>query len=607
MPRYRKVVGDPGRSQNDVPALPPAATAIDGNRHPARHRRAGFSRSHLQDVDGGMMANARVLPGLGLELEATRAPARPRRPPSEALRSAHFRALPLMLILAAQAALSVRIINHIPSDDEARYIYAGHQLIYELLHGGGSPFYETYFSGAPDIYPPVAAIADHLGGIIAVRLLSLIFMLVTTTILFATTQRIYGYWAGCAAAALFAATGLTHSLGVYANYDAMAFMFVALAAYCGVRAGNGAARWLLVVPVALLLANATKYMTLLYDPFVICLAALQIRGRGWRRVLERVATLSVATVASLALAAYLAGGSYIQGVLYTTLARPTGTNVVLGANYTPPGMVLIETWGWIGVVFATGAFSVLMAIIDRKSRGEVLTLIVLVTAGLMVTVEALRLHSDESMRQHEDFGAWFTCIAAGYGLSLIPARVKFRVVKAIAAAATIPLFVGTAGYYATHETIIDTFPGQSVSQALALDAVVRPYLQLRGGHFLMSGGFAKIVYADHVNIPWFNLVDDNYLKYPIPGRGGDSHGEAHGLDCTKLAPGCMYLTGPAAYKAAIRAHWFTFISLAGRFVSRFPQDAAIFYEAEHVRGYVPITDIGDAPTWIYVPAYKHRM
>ena len=139
------------------------------------------------------------------------------------------------VILVAQTILSARIMSgKAAGPDEARYIFAGHQLIYELWHGGGSPYYETYFSG-PDIYSPIAAMADHLGGLAEVRLMSLAFMLVATFILFLTTQRLFGYWAALMATGLFASLGLAHDIGVYGSYDSLALMFVAAATYCAVR------------------------------------------------------------------------------------------------------------------------------------------------------------------------------------------------------------------------------------------------------------------------------------------------------------------------------------------------------------------------------------
>ena len=52
--------------------------------------------------------------------------------------------LPLALILVVQAVLSARLLHTSGSPPAMRrcYIYTGHQLIYELFHGGGSPYYE---------------------------------------------------------------------------------------------------------------------------------------------------------------------------------------------------------------------------------------------------------------------------------------------------------------------------------------------------------------------------------------------------------------------------------------------------------------------------------
>ena len=137
---------------------------------------------------------------------------------SHAIAWARLSWTPLALILVAQTLLSVRLIPpSYASGDEGRYIYAGHQLISQLWHGGGSPYYETYLSGAPVIYPVLAAMADHMGGLVAVRLMSLLFMLTATGMLFATAKKLFGYSSAVLAAALFAGLGLTQDLGSLAT------------------------------------------------------------------------------------------------------------------------------------------------------------------------------------------------------------------------------------------------------------------------------------------------------------------------------------------------------------------------------------------------------
>ena len=243
------------------------------------------------------------------------------------------RSLPILLILLAQAVLSARLIPMgIASPDESLYIYSGHQLIHELWHGSGTPYYETYFSGSPVIYPVLAAMADHVGSLVAVRLMSLMFMLGATALLFATSRELFGYWSGIAAAGLFAGLGLTQDLGAYATYDAMALALVAVAAYCAIRTGDRdrqASRWLLLIPLALLAANATKYMTVIFDPVVIGLAALRLAESGWKRVWKRLLILGAATAFLVGLTAYLAGTAYIKGIMLTTLARSNQSRPLL--------------------------------------------------------------------------------------------------------------------------------------------------------------------------------------------------------------------------------------------------------------------------------------
>lgn len=509
----------------------------------------------------------------------------------------------LALILGVQALLSARLIpSAFVGADEARYIYAGHQLIHELWHGGGSPYYETYFSGAPDVYPPLAAMADHVGGLVAVRLLCLYFMLTATAILFVTTRRLFGRGAACAAAALFAAIGLTHDIGVYGNYDAMAVMIMAVASYCAVRTGSHephASRWLLLIPATLLLANAAKYMTVLFDPVVIGLAAFQAEDGSWRSICRRAAVLGGATVALLALTVGLAGTAYLKGILYTTLNRPVGNSTILAAQVRSATFILHETGVWIGPVLLLAALSLLIPQRNRKHR---YLLGLLTIAGILVTLGALWLHSDESMRQHDDFGAWFTCIAAGYLLSIIPRRIERRAVRYSVAVGSAAAIFGAAIFYANIDR--STYEGGVYVGAPAFFAAIKPFLHTPRGVFLPGGYTAfSSVYEDRDAVPWYRLSDDIYIKYPLPGRGGDSHGQTQGEVCLEIKPHCMYLEGPAGFRAAIHAHWFALVSLVEN--HGLETSKAIRQAVERTPGYVQISTAGGAPTWIYAPDYRH--
>jgi Dolichyl-phosphate-mannose-protein mannosyltransferase len=514
---------------------------------------------------------------------------------------------PLAAILCAQTVLTARLIHvSTASGDEGRYIYAGHQLIHELWHGGGSPYYETYFSGAPVIYPVLAALADHVGGLVAVRLMSLQFMLAATVLLFATGRRLFGYLTGVAAAGLFAGLGLTEDLGALATHDAMALMLTAAAAYCAVRTGDQephASRWLVLVPLTLLAANATKYATLIFDPVVVGLAALQVSGEGWRRVGRRAAALSAATAAALALAVFLAGRAYLNGILFSTLDRRAGSWAVFAAIRVPARAIVVDSWDWVGLVVLLGALALVVAVAvqdDRRRYGPLLAL--LGFAGILVTAESLHLHTVESMRKHDDIGIWFTSMAAGYVLARPAALARGKTAKA-ALAAAVPLVVLLSGAHYSTLARSTYEAGTSAARRHAFAAIKR-YLELPSGRYLIGGlDNEQMVYTDRLTIPWYRLFDDVYIKYPIPGRGGDSHGVRQGPACTRPRPGCMYLEGLAGFRAAISAHWFALISMVGSHGTE--QDEQIEAVVRRTPGYVLLTRAGGAPTWIYAPDYRH--
>ena len=502
--------------------------------------------------------------------------------------------VPVAGILLMQALLSTRMLHtSAASGDEALYIYSGHQLIHELWHGGGSPYYETYFSGAPVIYPVLAAMLDQLGGLILVRLVSGIFMLVATGLLYVTARRIFGYWPAVIAAALFASLGITQGLGAYATFDALSLMLIAFAAYCATRAVDSS-KWLMAIPIVFLLANAAKYASVIFDPVVILLAALLLRREGRARVWYRIAALAGTTILLLVVAVLLAGTAYLNGILFTTVARKTGTGI-LDLNPATPHTILTFTWNLIGLILV---FSVLAAIAATKAaheRSALPLLALFLMAGIIVTLDAVHLHDLTSVNKHDDFGVWFTSMAAGYLLAR-PIQLShlwyIRVIGIMPAAISI---VATLYLY-SNLTPIDSSPGMYGANLIV------PYLQVDSANRYLIGGKLNdvIMYDYHLAIPWQRDLDDDYVKYPIPGRDGDASGSIRGLACTRLAPRCVYLIGNAGARAAIRAHWFAVVSFLGQNYLRIDQ-----VELNAVRstpGYKLISAAG-GKTYIYAPDY----
>ena len=147
--------------------------------------------------------------------------------------------LPLAVILTVQALLSLRLIwSNTAFTDEGLYLWSGRLEWAHWLHATPIPNFPSYFSGSPDVYPPLGAMASALGGLTAARMLSLCFMLVATALLHGVTRRLFGLRPANFAAALFAGLGATQFLGAFATYDAMALMLLALATWLSVRAGG---------------------------------------------------------------------------------------------------------------------------------------------------------------------------------------------------------------------------------------------------------------------------------------------------------------------------------------------------------------------------------
>jgi Dolichyl-phosphate-mannose-protein mannosyltransferase len=307
--------------------------------------------------------------------------------------------------------LSARLLrSNTAFGDEALYLQAGRLEWAHWLHGQAIPAFQTWFSGSPAIYPPIGALADRLGGLTGARLLSLVFMLGATTLLWGTASRLYGRRAAIVATALFAVTGPTLHLGSFATYDAMSLLLVALAAWCatGGLQREDATGWILAAAAALALANATKYASALFDPVVVALAALSACPRpGGKLALRRATLLLTCLVGAVAVLLRLGGSWYVAGISQTTLRRPDAG--------TPALAVLTDAWHWTAVVILAALAGVVVSLAGPgRSRAGFLQVAVLAGAALLVPAEQARIHTIVSLDKHVDFGAWFACIAAGY-------------------------------------------------------------------------------------------------------------------------------------------------------------------------------------------------
>jgi Dolichyl-phosphate-mannose-protein mannosyltransferase len=381
------------------------------------------------------------------------------------------------LVLAVQAALSLRLVRADTAfDDEAMSLWAGHLEWAHWLHGTSIPPFPKYFSGAPVIYPPLGALADSLGGLAAARVLSLLFMLGATALLWGTAGRLYGQRAALFAAALFAVLGPTLHLGAFATYDALRVVLVALAAWCVVRAGDRGrgTGWMAAAGTALAVANAAAYSSVLFDLVVLVLALLTAWPSGRRLAARRCATLLVTVVVLLAAGTLIGGSAYLGGFERTTLAPAPGAS--------PPLSVLAHSASWAGVIAVLAVCGVIISWASRQGWAPTLLLAVFTAAVVLGPLEQARQHALASLNEHVGLGAWFGAIAAGYAVDRFIAAAPAGSARAVTCGACV---------------IALLFPvtlGANQSWALATDwpnatsfiAILRPLADHGGGRLLVE-------------------------------------------------------------------------------------------------------------------------
>jgi 4-amino-4-deoxy-L-arabinose transferase-like glycosyltransferase len=271
--------------------------------------------------------------------------------------------------------------------------------------------YAASFPGAPLLYPPVAAAFESVGGLIAARLLSLIFMLGATVLIYLIGDRLFGQIPGILAALLFAVCGIAVHLGAAATFDPMALFLLVLALYAAVRMRDGGVRWLLICPLALAGANAAKYSTVAWDLVIVAAIVLYGWSKGRAQAIC-LATSVVATVAIVDFGILLIGGrNFATGALVTTFYG--------SPQFGEPSSslsVLAHAFLMIGLIVLIAIAGVWVSVVKKMPPSATAFLCLLVIAALIAPVEQARVHQLPSLDENMGFGLPFAALGAGYAL-----------------------------------------------------------------------------------------------------------------------------------------------------------------------------------------------
>jgi hypothetical protein len=372
----------------------------------------------------------------------------PRRTPG-ALR--WIERLPLLAVVTVMSLFALRLRNG-AMIDEALYINLGRQY---LTGPPPTPTDTDFISGAPFLYPVLAATLDGIGGLWLVRLLSLAGVVVAVLAMERAVAHLEASRrAGIMAALAFAFVGPVVMIARLATFDALVVMLLALALMVATsRRGTGSA---VLVGGLLALAALTKYAA---APLIlVVLVVLLVAGaQGVRR-----AAIATGTVAALLGLAWLAWGDLLApGMAFTTFERaplgPTPRTILLAS--------LLVTAGLLLALALAGSVRPARPGLGRL-RSVVLNL-ALLAGGLALPVGQVLLGEGISFGKHLAYSALFLAPLAGRQLAgMSRGMLRLLPVGLVAAAALLVAWVRSDGLY--HEWV-DVSP-----VAAAIEADPRP-------------------------------------------------------------------------------------------------------------------------------------
>jgi hypothetical protein len=280
------------------------------------------------------------------------------------------------------------------------------------LHGAALPPYLNPFSGSGSvvIYPPLGALADSIGGLAGARILSLLFMLGATALLYLAASRLVSRRATIAAAVIWALSGPVLPLA-FATYDPLSILLTAVSAWLVVRAVQAESRrcrgaFMAAAAFSLALSNTTAYSGVIIDPAVIAFAFLLWLPR------MRVRQAIIHT-------AWLAGGLVLWfAVLMTAVHAWTGLSASIihrhGLDHQSLLLVLKDSWQYSGLIMALAVIGTIVAVGTEHKRRVALIALLAATAFLVPLAQMLE-QTAYSLDKHLAYGIWFAAIAAGYG------------------------------------------------------------------------------------------------------------------------------------------------------------------------------------------------
>jgi 4-amino-4-deoxy-L-arabinose transferase-like glycosyltransferase len=434
----------------------------------------------------------------------------------------------LVAVLIIQAGLSLRLSNT-ACNDEATYLNVGHAEIAHLLHSAVIPNFDASLSGAPFIYPVLAAAVDSVGGLELVRGLSLGFMLLTTALVFGSTRRIFGWAAAVLGSATFAVAAPVLFLGHLATYDAMTVFLLALAFWLGVLSTEARViwGWMLALSAGLAagLGGATAYAGLLFIPTILVASFLSaLRFHGVLRSLARVVVPFGLGVGGLLLWITVSAPRLLAGLQATTINRKPGS--------TPQWTIIGDAALYVGGMLLLALAGVLVLVRRRARVEQQLLGVILAVTGLLAPLEQLHFHTYVSLQKHVGYSLVFVAPMVGVALAGAMEIWRRRMLVPLIVILLTLISLGAN----TSQSLFAAWPNTT-----NLLQLLRTKVQAGPSRYLVEEAAVPEYYFADITHRW-QWVSTSYFQYRAP-----------------VGP---MLTGAAAFKAGIMHASFEVIALS---------------------------------------------
>jgi hypothetical protein len=371
---------------------------------------------------------------------------------------------PLTFVLALQTVLALTMVwSNTAFGDEALYLWEGHLEWGHWLHGTPLPVFHD--SGAPQIYPVIGAVADKIGGIAGARLLSMVFMLVATALLYAIGKRLFGTVAAFSGVALWVVSEPVLRL-TFATYDPVACLLTIASVYLAMRSAYGSHRGALTLAsgLSLALASVTAESFAIMIPAVVVVSFFMwqstagIRGAAWCAASQAAISIGVTAVLLTELHLW-------QDAIGSTVTRSRSSET-LTQGITG---VLRSAWSWDGLILGCAIAAAVIAF--HEGRGLLVSSLALCI--VLVPVYQTYLGTSYSMDKHISAGSGLAALAVGYGVSKLRPTVQVNRAAGVAAIAAILAVPAVTGIWYARSTFSE-WP--NLTRLLAVSRQFNPHI-----------------------------------------------------------------------------------------------------------------------------------